>query len=100
MWRSSAGEEDRTPCCMVTEGEWTWFGSTLLITFLVAVFNLKYYRKVVGRPHNLLKVKKNVFKIILSLLTSDYLVVDVIGNLLKLSLRKEEDVKVTHLQIW
>jgi len=55
MWRSSAGEEDRTPCCMVTEGEWTWFGSTLLITFLVAVFNLKYYRKVVGRPHNLLK---------------------------------------------
>ena len=52
------GEGDRAPCCMVTEGEWTWFGSTLLITFLVAVFNLKYYRKVVGRPHNLLKVNK------------------------------------------
>ena len=57
VWRIEAGEEERIPCCMVTEGEWTWFGSVLLILFFAAVFNLKYYRKVVSRPHNLHKVE-------------------------------------------
>ena len=56
LWRLKASEADLVPCCIVTEGTWTWFGAVLLTLVLVAVFNLKYYRKVISKPKNLQKV--------------------------------------------
>ena len=56
VWRYDGSEADRVPCCMVTESEWTWFGSIVVTLALLAVFNLKYYRKIVSKPKNLHKV--------------------------------------------
>ena len=33
-----ASEADRVPCCAITEGGWTWFGSLLLTFTLFALF--------------------------------------------------------------
>lgn len=52
-----ADEADRTPCCAITEGGWTWFGSILLTLTLFALFHLKYKKKVISRPKNLKKQK-------------------------------------------
>ena len=60
VWRSEASEADRTPCCMVTESEWTWLGCVVVTLSLLAVFNLKYYRKVVSKPKNLHKVMRSI----------------------------------------
>jgi len=54
---SEASEADRTPCCAVTEGAWTWFGSILLTVTLLALFHMKYKKKVINRPKNLKKEK-------------------------------------------
>ena len=52
-----ADESDRMPCCAITEGGWTWFGSILLTLTLFALFHLKYKKKVISRPKNLKKHK-------------------------------------------
>ena len=52
-----AEESDRVPCCAITEGGWTWFGSILLTLTLFALFHLKYKKKVISRPQNLKKHK-------------------------------------------
>ena len=52
-----ADESDRSPCCAITEGGWTWFGSVLLTLTLFALFHLKYKKKVISRPKNLRKHK-------------------------------------------
>ena len=58
-----ADEADRTPCCGITEGGWTWFGSILLTLTLFALFHLKYKKKVISRPKNLQKNKNaNILK--------------------------------------
>ena len=41
-----ASDSDRTPCCVITEGAWTWFGSILLTLSLLALFHMKYKKKV------------------------------------------------------
>lgn len=56
-----ADEADRTPCCGITEGGWTWFGSILLTLTLFALFHLKYKKKVISRPKNLQKNKNANF---------------------------------------
>ena len=56
-----ADESDRTPCCAITEGGWTWFGSILLTLTLFALFHLKYKKKVISRPKNLQKNKNANF---------------------------------------
>ena len=55
-----ASQEDREPCCAITEGGWTWFGSLLLTLTLFALFHLKYKKKVISRPKNLKKPKNEV----------------------------------------
>merc|ERR1719376_2001757 len=45
-----ASESDRSPCCVITEGAWTWFGSILLTLSLLALFHMKYKKKVINRP--------------------------------------------------
>ena len=55
-----ASEADRVPCCAITEGGWTWFGSLLLTFTLFALFHLKYKKKVLSRPKNLKKPKNEV----------------------------------------
>ena len=52
-----ASEEDRVPCCAITEGGWTWFGSFLFTLSLMALFHMKYKKKVISRPKNLKKDK-------------------------------------------
>ena len=56
-----ADESDRVPCCGITEGGWTWFGSILLTLTLFALFHLKYKKKVISRPKNLQKNKNASF---------------------------------------
>ena len=52
-----AFESDRAPCCAITEGGWTWFGSFLFTVVLFAFFHMKYKKKVLSRPKNLQKSK-------------------------------------------
>jgi len=54
-----ASDSDRTPCCVITEGAWTWFGSVLLTLSLLALFHMKYKKKVINRPKNLKKEKNS-----------------------------------------
>merc|ERR1719474_434085 len=54
-----ASDSDRTPCCVITEGAWTWFGSILLTLSLLALFHMKYKKKVINRPKNLKKEKNS-----------------------------------------
>ena len=36
VWQMYPAQEgDRTPCCMVTEGAWTWFGSIVFTLTLL-----------------------------------------------------------------